>query len=64
MTTPLKLLLVLRTHWQVKVKLSGRQLPELILAEKITAILFRILWGSTCDNVEILVAEVLPKKMF
>ena len=26
--------LVLRTHWQVEAEASGRQLPELILAQK------------------------------
>ena len=29
MTTPLRLLLVLRTHWLVEVEVSSRQLPEL-----------------------------------
>ena len=26
--------LLLRTHWQIKAEVSGRQLPELILAQK------------------------------
>ena len=30
----IELLIVLRTHWQVKAEVSGRQLPESILAQK------------------------------
>ena len=30
----IELLLVLRTHWQVKAEVSSRQLPELILDQK------------------------------
>ena len=33
-TIPLRLLIFLRTHWQVKVEISGRQLPDLILSQK------------------------------
>ena len=54
MATPLRLLLVLRTHWQVKVKVSGR----VNLGPEIAVVLLRILLGSTCGNTEILGHEI------
>ena len=54
MTTPLRLLLVLRTHWQMKVEVSSR----VNLGPEIAAVLVRILLGSSCGNTEILGHEV------
>ena len=55
MTMPLRLLLVFRTHWQVKAEVSGRQtVARVNLGPEIAAILLKILLGSTCDNAEIL----------
>ena len=46
MTTPLWLLLVFRTHWQVKVEVSDRQLPELMLAQKWLQYFSKFYWAA------------------
>ena len=63
MDPPLSWLLVLRTHGQVGLGVSGRQLPRVNLGPKVTAIFLRILSCSTCGNPEILGDEVLPRKV-
>ena len=64
MTSPESIRLVLRTHWQGGVRSCVRQLPELILAREVAAIVYKILSGSTCVNQEILGDDVLSKKEF
>ena len=60
----IEMLLAPRTHWQVEVEVSNRQLPKFNLGVEIAAIPLRILSGSTCGNTEILEDEVLSNKVF
>ena len=46
MITPLRLLLVLRIHLQVKAKVGDRQLPELILAQKLLQYFSVFYWAA------------------
>ena len=64
MTPPLSLLLVLRTHWQVGLGTSDRQLPRVNLGPEVATVLLRILSGSNCGNPEILGDGVSLKNVF
>ena len=58
----MRLLLVLRTHWQLGGSRGEQQtVARVNLGPEVGAILLRILSGSTCGNPEILGDEVLPK---
>ena len=50
LTMPLRLLLLLKTHWQVEVEASGRQLPELISAQKLLQYFSEFCWTVLVAN--------------